>query len=129
MERDQRICKLDAFAVVLVASLGVNIWLVSKVFMDSTRMMTMSWSRRAAMEAEAVGAISCSGHGRAYLDGDDNDGKSEPVCECHLCFQGTDCSVLIPNCKANADGYLSLLLFSLHIHIYIYPLPILHDEK
>ncbi|XP_021902680.1 tryptophan aminotransferase-related protein 3-like [Carica papaya] len=103
MERERRICRQDVFVAVLVACLGVNIWLVSKVFMDCN-MMRMSWSGRSAMEAEAVGAITCSGHGRAYIDGDDSDGKSEPVCECNLCFQGTDCSVLIPNCKANADG-------------------------
>ncbi|KAG5525340.1 hypothetical protein RHGRI_031871 [Rhododendron griersonianum] len=35
----------------------------------------LSWSQKAAAEAEAVAAVSCSGHGRAYLDGLFVDGK------------------------------------------------------
>ncbi|KAB2621032.1 tryptophan aminotransferase-related protein 4-like [Pyrus ussuriensis x Pyrus communis] len=63
----------------------------------------LSWSRRAAEEAEHVAAIPCSGHGRAYLDGLILDGK-EPVCECNSCYGGPDCSLFVTGCAANADG-------------------------
>ncbi|KAG0480621.1 hypothetical protein HPP92_011479 [Vanilla planifolia] len=60
------------------------------------------WFRWAAEEAEAVAAISCSGHGRAYVDGVPSDGR--PVCECNTCYAGVDCSVPVPDCPADADS-------------------------
>ncbi|KAF5942557.1 hypothetical protein HYC85_020199 [Camellia sinensis] len=54
----------------------------------------LSWTQKAAEEAEAVAAVSCSGHGRAYLDGFSVDGK--PICECNTCFGGPDCSAILP---------------------------------
>ncbi|XP_016510340.1 tryptophan aminotransferase-related protein 3 [Nicotiana tabacum] len=63
----------------------------------------LSWSQRAAEEAEAVASISCSGHGKAYLDSLVVDGI--PTCECYTCYTGPDCSLLIPNCSANAFGW------------------------
>ncbi|XP_054816269.1 tryptophan aminotransferase-related protein 4-like [Prosopis cineraria] len=66
------------------------------------------WARNAKEEAEAVASISCSGHGRAFLDGlvlathDDDDGK--PVCECNACYGGSDCSQLLPDCLVDADS-------------------------
>ena len=62
-----------------------------------------TWSTRAAEEAEAVAAIPCSGHGRAYLDGLILKGH-EPVCECNPCYGGSDCSKLLSDCAANAAG-------------------------
>ena len=59
-----------------------------------------TWSSRAAEEAEAVAAIPCSGHGRAYLDGLILKGH-EPVCECNPCYGGSDCSKLLSDCAAN----------------------------
>eukprot|EP00257_Ricinus_communis_P019085 XP_015577968.2 tryptophan aminotransferase-related protein 4 isoform X2 [Ricinus communis] len=64
----------------------------------------LSWSRKAAKEAEAVGAISCSGHGRVFLDSMIVDGKKEPVCECNSCYGGPYCSQFDPSCPANADS-------------------------
>ncbi|KAL0324887.1 UNVERIFIED_CONTAM: Tryptophan aminotransferase-related protein 4 [Sesamum radiatum] len=64
--------------------------------------LSSNWAQEAAAEAEAVALISCSGHGRAYLDGVVVDGK--PVCECNTCYTGPDCSLLNPDCAANADG-------------------------
>lgn len=61
----------------------------------------LSWTRDAAEEAEAVAAISCSGHGRAYVDGVLENGR--PTCECHTCYTGADCSVLLSNCSADVD--------------------------
>ena len=65
----------------------------------------LSWSRRAASDAEYVAAISCSGHGRAYLDGlifhgDDNEGL---VCECNTCYGGPYYYQFLPSCVADAD--------------------------
>ncbi|CAA6660860.1 unnamed protein product [Spirodela intermedia] len=50
----------------------------------------LTWTRRAAAEAEAVAAISCSGHGMAFVDGVRENGR--PVCECNNCYSGPDCS-------------------------------------
>ncbi|XP_047157126.1 tryptophan aminotransferase-related protein 4-like [Vigna umbellata] len=61
------------------------------------------WSKEAAEEAEAVAAIECSGHGRAYLDGLVLKGH-QPVCECNPCYTGSDCSKLLSNCSANAGS-------------------------
>ncbi|KAL8506776.1 hypothetical protein ACS0TY_017608 [Phlomoides rotata] len=69
---------------------------------DNVKRQKLGWSRNAATEAEAVAAISCSGHGNAYLDGLVEDGK--PVCECHLCYGGPDCSQLLPDCSADAGS-------------------------
>lgn len=66
----------------------------------------LSWSRRAAVEAEYVAAISCSGHGKAYLDGSPSllDGNKSPPCECNTCFGGPDCSQILPGCVVNVDS-------------------------
>ncbi|KAJ0501396.1 putative alliinase, EGF-like domain, pyridoxal phosphate-dependent transferase, major [Helianthus annuus] len=63
---------------------------------------SLTWSEKAASEAEAVAAISCSGHGRAFLDGSISYGQ--PVCECYGCYGGTDCSELSPGCAADANS-------------------------
>lgn len=68
----------------------------------------LSWSRRAAAEAEAVAAIECSGHGEAFLDGLVLEGR--PVCECNACYGGPDCSQFSPGCVVDADGGNPLFL-------------------
>ncbi|XP_058111304.1 tryptophan aminotransferase-related protein 3-like [Magnolia sinica] len=61
----------------------------------------LTWTKEAALEAEAVASISCSGHGEAFLDGSiGSDGK--PICECHSCYGGPDCSKFTPDCPADA---------------------------
>ncbi|KAE9617449.1 hypothetical protein Lal_00034732 [Lupinus albus] len=62
-----------------------------------------TWTAGAAEEAEAVAAIPCSGHGRAYLDGLVLNGH-EPVCECNPCYSGSDCSKFSSDCAANAGS-------------------------
>ncbi|XP_007019618.2 PREDICTED: tryptophan aminotransferase-related protein 3 [Theobroma cacao] len=64
--------------------------------------MEQSYTKNAAAEAEAVAAISCSGHGRAFLDGSILHGKH--VCECDACYGGPDCSDFLPDCIADADS-------------------------
>nr|AZG03000.1 alliinase [Allium rubellum] len=56
----------------------------------------VTWSLKAAEEAEAVANINCSGHGRAFLDGIISEGS--PKCECNTCYTGPDCSEKIQGC-------------------------------
>ncbi|KAF7820318.1 tryptophan aminotransferase-related protein 4-like [Senna tora] len=58
--------------------------------------------RNAMEEAEAVASMSCSGHGRAFLDGVLLHGV--PVCECNACYGGPRCSQLLPHCMVDADS-------------------------
>ena len=101
--------------MVLVISLLVNVFFMLRVYYgsDDDHEWELRWSRRAAEEAESVAAISCSGHGRAYLDGILLDGNIQPVCECNTCYGGHDCSEFLPACAADADRFNSLLLISL----------------
>lgn len=82
----------------LFGFLLLNVFFYSHVFLS--RAPELGWSRRAAAEAEAVAAISCSGHGRTYLDSTLVDGH--PACECNTCYAGPDCSSLLPDCPADA---------------------------
>lgn len=75
------------------------------------------WSQSAAEEAEAVAAISCSGHGRAFVDGIMINGR--PSCECNTCYHGSDCSIPSLDCSADADRSASSFNY-LYIYIYIY---------
>ncbi|XP_039172005.1 tryptophan aminotransferase-related protein 3 isoform X2 [Eucalyptus grandis] len=68
---------------------------------DEVSIQGLSWSGRAAAEAESAAARECSGHGRAYLDGVVVDGR--PACECNNCYGGPDCSLFLPSCFADAD--------------------------
>ncbi|KAL0440522.1 UNVERIFIED_CONTAM: Tryptophan aminotransferase-related protein 4 [Sesamum latifolium] len=92
--------------VCLLASVALNIFLVRKVYVGGDewkkQKLSSNWAEEAAAEAEAVALISCSGHGRAYLDGVVVDGKA--VCECNTCYRGPDCSLFSPDCAADADG-------------------------
>ncbi|XP_074592557.1 alliin lyase-like [Curcuma longa] len=70
---------------------------------EPQRLQVLTWTRHAAAEAEAVAAVNCSGHGRAFLDSV-TDGDGRPSCECNACYSGRDCSLLLPNCAADADS-------------------------
>ncbi|KAH0976333.1 hypothetical protein GBA52_026052 [Prunus armeniaca] len=94
----------SSYFVCFAFSIFVNLFFVLKLYVGGE--WELSWSRRAAEEAEHVAAISCSGHGRAYLDGLVLDGK-EPVCESNSCYGGPECSEFLTACAANADkGWL-----------------------
>ena len=84
-----------------LASMILNLLLIINLYVGGK--WNLSWSSQAAIEAEAVAAISCSVYGRPYLDGLVLDGK-EPLCDCNSCYVGSDCSMFIPGCAANADG-------------------------
>ncbi|KAK9943745.1 hypothetical protein M0R45_009343 [Rubus argutus] len=91
----------SCYVVCLAFSIVVNLSLIFKLYGHGE--WELSWSRRAAEEAELVAAVPCSGHGRAYLDGLVLDGK-EPVCECNSCYGGPDCSQFLTDCESNADS-------------------------
>ena len=91
------------YVVCLLCSATLNILFVGRYVYVSGK-WEVGWSRRAAEEAEAVAAVSCSGHGRAYLDGLVVDGS--PVCECNTCFGGPDCSQFSASCVADVDRYV-----------------------
>ncbi|XP_060170836.1 tryptophan aminotransferase-related protein 4-like [Lycium barbarum] len=93
--------KIQRFGYVLchLVLVLVNVFVFRKMFYEKEK---LSWSQKAAEEAEAVASISCSGHGRAYIDGYVVDGK--PICECYSCYGGTNCSLFFPNCPADVDG-------------------------
>ncbi|KAI5312517.1 hypothetical protein L3X38_041690 [Prunus dulcis] len=64
------------------------------------------YNRRGGTDKVMISHICMSSllrHGRAYLDGLTLDGK-EPVCECHSCYGGPQCSEFLTGCAANADS-------------------------
>lgn len=74
-------------------SIALNLFLVSMFIRNRCQ---QNWTQEAMAEAEAVSSISCSGHGKAFLDGLLLHGKH--VCECNMCYGGSDCSQLLPDC-------------------------------
>eukprot|EP00257_Ricinus_communis_P007635 XP_002524354.2 tryptophan aminotransferase-related protein 4 [Ricinus communis] len=94
--------KIPSFKYALLLSCSIILNVLSLNLLMH-RGWEQSWTKTAAEEAEAVASISCSGHGRAFLDGSSGvDGK--PVCECYACFKGPDCSEAIPDCEVDADS-------------------------
>ncbi|XP_076941154.1 tryptophan aminotransferase-related protein 4-like [Bidens hawaiensis] len=99
--------KKYCYGLCLLISVAVNILFSVNLYASGGRWAeissrSLSWSERAAAEAEEVAAISCSGHGRAYVDGLIFEGQ--PVCECFQCYGGTDCSELSSECAADANS-------------------------
>nr|GMD91164.1 tryptophan aminotransferase-related protein 4-like [Ipomoea batatas] len=99
------------YAFCLLLSVLLNILLVGNILYGGDgewglrlRNRELKWSQDAAAAAEAVAALQCSGHGIAFLDGEIGDDGITPVCECHTCYSGSDCSLLLPDCFADADS-------------------------
>ena len=86
------------YALILISSIILNLF-SANVFLRIR--WEQSWTKMAATEAETVASISCSGHGRAFLDGLVVNAK--PICECNACFAGTDCSDFLSDCVVDAD--------------------------
>eukprot|EP00262_Sarcandra_glabra_P006747 TRINITY_DN1925_c0_g2_i4.p1 TRINITY_DN1925_c0_g2~~TRINITY_DN1925_c0_g2_i4.p1 ORF type:complete len:293 (-),score=9.24 TRINITY_DN1925_c0_g2_i4:144-1022(-) len=93
--------KIHGFRYILCLSTSIffNFFFITFVF---RREPELTWTRKAAAEAEAIASISCSGHGRAFVDELSSDGK--PICDCNTCYGGSDCSEFSPNCPADADS-------------------------
>lgn len=119
MDTKLRFC---CYSVCLFASVALNIillatnntpYLSNLGFLGTPK---LSWTLEAAAKAEAFAALSCSGHGRAYLDGPVavDGADDQPVCECNRCYGGSDCSVFQTDCTADVDRLVfssSTLLF------------------
>ncbi|RZC92368.1 hypothetical protein C5167_003975 [Papaver somniferum] len=93
----------------------LNLLLASYVLIsDDDKQHELSWTRKAAKQAEDVASVFCSGHGRAFLDVAINhlEGATEgtnnnprlPSCECNSCYYVSDCSQFSADCPANADS-------------------------
>jgi hypothetical protein len=64
---------------------------------------TVSWTAAAVRAAEAAAMNSCSGHGSVFIDTVLVGSDGAQICECHECFTGPDCALLIPDCAVEAD--------------------------
>ncbi|XP_058111291.1 tryptophan aminotransferase-related protein 3-like [Magnolia sinica] len=98
------------YVLCLSASVSLNLFFFY-LFLSHEPELELTWTKEAALEAEAVASLSCSGHGRAFLDGSiGSDGK--PICECYSCYKGPDCSEFSLECPANAESGDPLFLES-----------------
>lgn len=96
--------QITLFAIVLAVSIALNFFSFGTLYLNSDDDPDLTWTEEAAEEAEAVASINCSGHGMAFLDGLVNV-EGRPVCECHACFTGPDCSEVIQQgCFIDADS-------------------------
>nr|AZG03002.1 alliinase [Allium sativum] len=107
--------KLWLLAFFFVSSMVVNVYFYyNNSFSLASPFLRLSWTTKAATEAEIVAAIDCSEHGRAYLDGVPVNGV--PMCECHNCYSGPSCSVLASNCTADATTGDAMFLEKYWLH-------------
>ncbi|KAG9456853.1 hypothetical protein H6P81_001361 [Aristolochia fimbriata] len=96
-------CKFLFYTFSVFLNLFLLYLLFSSSLLDGPAHGALTWTKRPALEAEEVAAVTCSGHGRAFLDGFRNDGK--PVCECYGCYKGADCSDFRPDgCTVHVDS-------------------------
>nr|AAF36437.1 cysteine-sulphoxide lyase [Allium cepa] len=107
--------KLWLITFLFLTSLVVNLYFYyDNSFALSSPFLRLTWTTKAATEAEKVAAIYCSDHGRAYLDGIPVNGV--PICECHNCYSGPTCSVLASNCTADATTGDAMFLEKYWLH-------------
>ncbi|KAJ0734400.1 putative alliinase, EGF-like domain, pyridoxal phosphate-dependent transferase, major [Helianthus annuus] len=114
--------KNHCYGICFFISIAINILLCTGIYMyiggarwgdmkqeiSWQSSLALTWTEKAAAEAEVVAAASCSGHGRAFVDRLTSDGQ--PVCECFNCYNGSDCSAYNPECAAVAtSGDLTFL--------------------
>lgn len=61
------------------------------------------WPMKAVRDAELAAMEWCSGHGHVFVDTMEVTADGKPVCECHECFTGPDCSISMADCVADVD--------------------------
>eukprot|EP01018_Ginkgo_biloba_P009316 Gb_19304 [translate_table: standard] len=95
----------------LLNVLSLSLWVIcsmSKTFSEESstnfRDLSLTWSKKAAEEAEVAASYNCSGHGYVFVDTSIIDTEGRPYCECNACYTGRDCSQMVADCPANADG-------------------------
>ncbi|EOA36425.1 hypothetical protein CARUB_v10010953mg [Capsella rubella] len=90
--------------LLLTVSIILNIVFTIRILYYSSGTWDPTWTNKAAAEAETAASVSCSGHGRAYVDGLGVLDGQEPPCECNNCYTGKDCSVLLKDCPVDANS-------------------------
>jgi len=91
--------------LLLTVSIILNLVFTIHILYYSSTTWNPTWTNRAAAEAETVASFSCSGHGRAFVDGLGVLDGQKPPCECNNCYIGKDCSVLLKDCPVDANSY------------------------
>lgn len=100
--KENRLCSLTTVALCLSLLLNLAIWLPRPSERASS---SPNWSADAVQAAELAASHLCSGHGSVFVDSVDVSSDGSPLCECHDCFSGPDCSVAVPGCVADADRF------------------------
>ncbi|KAH8965659.1 hypothetical protein BDL97_04G128200 [Sphagnum fallax] len=97
--------KTVAICVLLLSDL-VALWYYSSTSLQFVKApaSTVSWTAAAVRAAEAAAMNSCSGHGSVFMDTVLVGSDGAQICECHECFTGPDCALLIPDCAVEADS-------------------------
>ncbi|CAE5959192.1 unnamed protein product [Arabidopsis arenosa] len=90
--------------LLVAVSIILNVLFTIHILYNISTTWSPTWTNRAASEAEAAASVSCSGHGRAYVDGLGVLDGHKPPCECHNCYTGKDCSFFVPDCPVDADS-------------------------
>ncbi|ESQ33397.1 hypothetical protein EUTSA_v10007588mg [Eutrema salsugineum] len=91
--------------LLVAASIILNlIFTIHILYNKDSTTWNPTWTNRAALEAEDAASVSCSGHGRAYVDGLGALDGNKPPCECNNCYTGTDCSILVADCLVDANS-------------------------
>ncbi|CAH2035248.1 unnamed protein product [Thlaspi arvense] len=90
--------------LLVTVSIVLNLVFIIHILYNKSTTWNPTWTNRAAVEAEEVASVSCSGHGRAYVDGLDVLDGNKPPCECNNCYTGKDCSFLLPDCPVDANS-------------------------
>lgn len=107
------------YLICLSSSLSLNLFFL---YLIVDGQIELTWTKNAAFEAEEAASILCSGHGRAFIDGNVSRGGKKPTCECFSCYGGSDCSQFSPRCPADAERFSvsSLSLFLLFCHVLVW---------
>jgi hypothetical protein len=105
--------KTVAICVLLLSDL-VALWYYSSASLQLVKApapaSTVSWTAAAVRAAEAAAMNSCSGHGSVFIDTVLVGSDGAQICECHECFTGPDCALLIPDCAVEADRFKPTLV-------------------
>ncbi|CAA7045199.1 unnamed protein product [Microthlaspi erraticum] len=90
--------------LLVAASIILNLIFIIHSLYNTFTIWNPTWTNRAAAEAEVAASVSCSGHGRAYVDGIGVLDGNKPPCECNSCYTGKDCSILVKDCPVDASA-------------------------
>lgn len=86
----------------IVSIYGYNFW------MGVDKPLAPQWAD-AIQAAELAAENLCSGHGNVFVDSVAMNADGTPACECNNCFTGSDCSISVVDCVADADSGNPLL--------------------